>query len=274
MAHQAYPLEGLQPASVPSHTFFERFGPLGTCALPAEVLDDTALLDPETGLPQPSLRQCCSLDGLCYAHVLYACADGLYLADVAATHDLAETERVLFTEAQLIFALAWDVRLSWRTSDQIRHLMQAQAEDLAPLTPHPAPEPNVALFPAPTVPLSIVTTVEITPDELREAFDVTGASDPSEALIGAGLRQPGVCCVQQGLLRALARALRELLENAPDRYTAHVLHALTALVKRVSSFQQQTHQRVVNAVRFWDAASQGLAWALTLGVPQALLRAV
>jgi hypothetical protein len=273
MTHQALALDALQPASAPHRTFFQRFGTLGRCVLPAEVLDDTTLLDPETGLPQPSLRQCCSQDGLCYAQIRYACSDGLYLADVAAMPNTAEAERVLFTEAQLVFALAWDERLFWRTPDQIRRLMQAQAEDLAPLTPHSEPALPAALFPAPTEPLFIVTTVEITPDELREAFDAPGGHRLADTSTHACTRTVGVCHVQQGLLRALARALQELLETAPDRYTRKVLHALTALVRHVSSFQQQTHQRVVNAVRFWDAESRGLAWALTLGVPQALLRA-
>ena len=79
--------------------------------------------------------------------------------------------------------------------------------------------------------------------------------------------------MQQGLLRALARALQELLETATDSYTAHVLEALSALVERVERWQQHTRQRVVNAVRTWDAARNRPAWALTLGVPAALLAA-
>ena len=43
MTHQAFPLEGLQPCLTPTRTFSERFGYLGTCVLPAEVLDDTTL---------------------------------------------------------------------------------------------------------------------------------------------------------------------------------------------------------------------------------------
>ena len=119
MAHQDFPLERLQPCYIPTRPFSEHFGYHGTCVLPAEVLDDTVLLDPDTGQALLSLRQCCSQDGLCYAHVLYACPNGHYLADVAATPNLAETERVLFTEAQLIFALAWDKRLFWRTPHEM-----------------------------------------------------------------------------------------------------------------------------------------------------------
>jgi hypothetical protein len=273
MTHQAHLLEDLQPCHTPYRTFIQRCGYLGTWVLPAKVLDDTVLSDLETGLPQPSLRQRCSPDGqLCYARVLFSFAEGHYWADVAATPDLVEAERVVLTEAHLLYALAWDERLFWRTPAQIRRLMQAQAEELVPLSPHSEPEPTAALFPAPVVPLTIVTTVEITPDELREAFDAQDAHRPSGAPNHTGSRQPGVCGVQQGLLRALSRALQDLLETATDSYTVHVLQALTALVRRVRGFQQQTRQRVVNAVRTWDVDRLGLAWALTLGVPQALLR--
>ena len=79
--------------------------------------------------------------------------------------------------------------------------------------------------------------------------------------------------MQHGLLRALSRALQELLETATDQYTAQVLQALSALVRRVERWQRQTRQRVVNAVWAWDASSTGPAWALTLGVPAALLDA-
>jgi|ERR1051326_1523633 hypothetical protein len=270
MTHQAHALGDIQPSYLPSRTFFARFGYLGTCVLPAEVLDNTPLSDPETGLIQPSLRQCCSQDSeLCYAHVLRACGEGLYLADVAANPHLAAALRVVLTETDLIYALAWDERLYWRTPAQIRCLMQAQAEELAPLKLHPEPEPTAALLSAPVVPLTVVSTVEITPDELREAFKAQEPHHLSDAPTHAGRRQPGVCSVQQGLLRAFSRALKELLENATDRYTAQVLQALTALVKRVKCWQQQTRQCVVNAVRVWDAESLGL----TLGVPQALLDA-
>ena len=148
MAHQALSLEEIPLFHAPTRTFSQRFGYLGTCVLPAEVLDDTTLADSETGLTQPSLRQRCSRDDqFCYAHVLYSFVEGLYWADVAATPDLAGAERVVLTEAHLTYALAWDERLYWRTPVQILRLMQAQAEDLAPLTPHPEPEPTAALFP-------------------------------------------------------------------------------------------------------------------------------
>src|SRR5690349_10970970 len=103
MTHQALAPEGAQP-SAPQHIFYQRFGYLGICVLPPEVLDDTPLLDPETGLLEPSLRQRCSQDGqLCYAQVLEHFTQDLYRADVAATPDLVNAERVVLTEAQLIY---------------------------------------------------------------------------------------------------------------------------------------------------------------------------
>ena len=274
MTHQALLLEDLQFCHEPYQTFFHHFGPLGTCALPAEVLDDTPLFDPETSLPLPSLRASCSQDGeLCYARVLYACADGLYWANVAATPDLVEAERVILTEAHLVYALAWDERLQWRTPSQIRRLMQAHAEELMPCAAALEPASHIIPFPAPVVPLTVVTTVEVTPEELRAAFETTSAPHLAGKTTRAARRQATICRVQQGLLFTLERALQELLETETDAYTAHVLEALCALVERVRGFQQQTRQRVVNAVRTWDAARNAPAWALTLGVPAALLAA-
>jgi hypothetical protein len=195
------------------------------------------------------------------------------MADVAATPDLAEAERVLFTEAQLIFALAWDKRLFWRTPLEIRRLMQAYAEELAPLVPHAEPVPPAALFPVPAEPLTVVATVEVTSEELRQALEGEEASHCSDAPSHRYATRPSAFAVQQGLLCALSCALEELLDSATDPYTAQVLQTLAALVARVHRWHQQTRQRVVNAACAWDAASNNLAWALTLGVPQALLGA-
>jgi hypothetical protein len=274
MTHQACSLEMLQPAYAPQRTFSERFGYLGTCVLPAEMLDDTTLLDPDTGQMLPSLRQSCSQDGLlCYAHILYACAEGLYQADVAATPDLAEADRVVLTEAQLIFALAWDERLFWRTPLEIRRIMQAHAEDLAPLVPYPEPAPTVARFTVPVEPLTIVTTVEVTTQELREALEAQDVSHCSDTPTHAYLSRPGVSAVQNGLFHALSRALQKLLATTPDPSTAHVLQALIALVRRVERWQRQTRQRVVNAVFELATAWNCPSWVLTLGVPEVLLSA-
>src|SRR5579862_4236652 len=112
MTHQAVLLEDLQPCYCPRVRFSQGFGYLGTCVLPAEVLDDTPLPDPETDSIDSSLRQRCSQESqLCYAHVLFSFAEGLYWADVAATPDLTEADRVVLTEAHLTYALAWALTL-------------------------------------------------------------------------------------------------------------------------------------------------------------------
>jgi hypothetical protein len=152
--------------------------------------------------------------------------------------------------------------------------MQAHAEELAPLGLHHEPAPPAAQFPAPAEPLTVVTTLEITPDELRQALEGEEASHCSDALTHRYATRPSVFAVQQGLLCALSRALGELLDSATDPYTAQVLQTLSALLVRVRRWHQQTRQRVVNAACAWDATSNTLAWALTLGVPQALLGAV
>ena len=110
-------------------TFFDRFGHAGVCLLPAEVLSDDPLPDPETGAMLPSLREQVGLvNGIhhhlfCYARVLRTCGDGLYWADVAATpellHSQAATARVILTEEDLYFALPDDIRLQGKSSADI-----------------------------------------------------------------------------------------------------------------------------------------------------------
>ena len=252
-------------------TFFERFGYLGTCVLLAEVLDNTSLPDPETGLIPPTLRQRCNFQQLCFAHVLSSFAEDLYWADVAATPDLADAERVVLTETHLTYALAWDERLRWRTPTQIRRLMQAHVRDLAPLRPCTEPAPTADLLPAPVVPLTVAVTVEVSSDELHEALDAESADPPPNPRQRSRSRLSSGCTLQQGLLRALQRTLQQQLATVPDPHAALALQALLALVARVQRWQQQTRQRVVNAVWEWCAALHRLAWSLTLGVPEALL---
>ena len=79
-----------------------------------------------------------------------------------------------------------------------------------------------------------MTTVEVTPDELREAFERHGATVPSDAT--HPLWPEGSLAsarVQQGLLRALSRALQELLETATDRIPHTCSRHSAALVERV-----------------------------------------
>ena len=51
-------------------SFFQRFGRLGVCVLPAEVLSNELLrVDPEMDFIPSSLRQTASAFGLCFARV-------------------------------------------------------------------------------------------------------------------------------------------------------------------------------------------------------------
>ena len=80
--------------------------------------------------------------------------------------------------------------------------------------------------------------------------------------------------MQQGLLRALARALQELLETATDSYTAHVLEALSCAgeARGALAAAHPPAGRECRACLGRRIATRP-AWALTLGVPQALLAA-
>ncbi len=85
-----------------ARTFLDRFRSHWLCVLPAEVLSDDPLVDPDTQETLPSLRTQASAQGLCFARVLRAFAHGLYWADVSATSEAsAPTTRVLLTEEDL-----------------------------------------------------------------------------------------------------------------------------------------------------------------------------
>src|SRR5215472_5165954 len=115
-------------------SFFQRFGHLGVCVLPAEALSNDLLqVDPQTQIMPPSLRQSVSVLGLCFARVLRSFADGLYWADVAATPDLLDAQRVLLTEEHLYSALPWDIRLVDKCPGDIRDLLFAHAQEVQPV---------------------------------------------------------------------------------------------------------------------------------------------
>lgn len=248
-------------------TFFERFGYLGTCVLPAEVLDNTPLTDPETGLIPPTLRQRCSFQQLCFAHVLRSFAEGLYWAEVSATADLADTERVVLTETHLAYALAWDERLRWREPAQIRRLMQAHARNLKPLRPHRRPEQAET---AAQVPLVAQAPIIVSSAELQETL-APASIPPQKPHRPTRSTKQVPLAVQQGLLLTMLRKLQRQMEQAEDVVTAQTLRARCALLKRMQRWQQQTHQRVVNVSPGRCAKRHRPTWSLTLGVPETLL---
>lgn len=248
-------------------TFFERFGFLGTCILPAEVLDNTPLCDPETRQMQPSLRKRCSAYGLCFAHVLSLFADGLYWADVAANPHLVGAERVVLTEEHLTFALAWDERLQWRKPAHIRRLMQAHVRDMEPLCMRAAPGPAEH---TPQVPLVAQELIAVTTEDLCEAL-IPHSELPQEPHCSTPSRWPSPLEVQQGLLRAMLRTLQKQMAHAQDAITAQTLQARCELLLHMQRWQQQTHQRVVHVDQGLYATQHRSVWYLTLGVPEGLL---
>jgi hypothetical protein len=163
-----------EPAMV-QRTFFDRFGHQGICVLPDEVLSDDPLTDPETGEELPSLREQMSLvNGIshrfyCYARVLRTCGNGLYWADVAPTPDFANTQRVVFTEEHLYFALPYDVRVQSKSPAQVLKMMAVHAREVKPL-PRVELESTPKLAPAPVLPLEPLAVVEVSNDELQEAI--------------------------------------------------------------------------------------------------------
>ncbi|MBV9691548.1 MAG: hypothetical protein JO202_17755, partial [Ktedonobacteraceae bacterium] len=152
-------------------TFFERCSRHGIYVLPAHVLDDDPLTDPDTGEALPSLREQVSLvDGIhhhlvCYARVLTACGDGLYWADVAGTPEFADPHRVLLSEEALYFALPYDVRVQGKSPAHLVKMMQAHARAVRPVQ---RVEPSLER--APIVPLEPLAAVEISADALHEAL--------------------------------------------------------------------------------------------------------
>jgi len=271
-------------------SFFQRFGRLGVCVLPAEVLSDDLLgVDPETHTIPTSLRKLATIFGLCYAHIVRSFAEGLYWAEVAATPDLVDAQRVVLTEEQLYHALPWDVRLRDRHPSTIRTLLFAHAQDVRPLQLQPkerAPEIEQHAFtpaPVPIVPLAPLAdaVVEVTPGELQAAFDPHFSDTPgkTEASLFERItrktkhflsRYAGSFAMQQALLRAMIDTLMTRLYQVQDHTAALLLKAQCALLAQVQRWHCTSCQRVVNAVPVWSDERQSVVWQLTVGVPVVL----
>ena len=273
-------------------SFFQRFGHLGVCVLPADALSNDFLQgDPETESMPPSLRQMASALGLCFARVLRSFADGLYWADVAATPDLVDAQRVVLTEEHLYAALPWDVRLLNKRPGDIRKLMVAHAQAVRPA--HPLEEetqdsePLLALTPAPIVPLQplVEAAMVVSTHELQEAFDPRVPSD-RDNLPGQGLfkrisknagrshnsvKPFGAFTMQQAFLRAMIDALMTKIYQAQDRVIALSLKARCAVITFLQRWQRTTRQRIVNAVPIWDEEQHCVLWQLTVGLPAEVL---
>ena len=263
---------------VQQRTFFQRFGHHGICVLPADVLSDDPLFDPDTGEDLPSLREQISLVNgiyhhlLCYARVLRACGDGLYWADVAATIDFVNTERVVLTEEDLYSALPYDIRVQdtiKKNPTYILKLMEIHAREVRPLQ---RVEPGATLEPIPTPILSLepLALVEVSNDALQEAIgpvNMDTLKDTKKNTVVTVVRPISSFRIQQALLRAIIDTLMEQLYQAKDHLCALALKARCATIALLQRWHRQHRQRVVNAVFDWSQERQAMVWHLTIGVP-------
>jgi hypothetical protein len=252
---------------VQQRTFFQRFGHHGICVLPLDALSDDPLIDPDTHEELPSLRRQISLVNgiyhnlLCYARVLRPCGDGLYWANVAATLDFANTERVILTEKNLHYALAWDIRLQSKSPADVLKLMEIHAREVRPLQQvEPIPEPT----PVPVVPLQVLKeAVILSTDEVQDAI----ADVRKEIKHRVASRFVGSFGMQQALLRAIIDTLMEQFYRTKDHLSALALKARCATIALLQRWHRRHRQRVVNAVFDWSDEHQAMVWHLTIGVP-------
>jgi hypothetical protein len=265
-------------------SFFQRFGHLGVCVLPAEALSNDLLrVDSETHVMPPSLRQSASVLGLCFARVLRACADGLYWADVAATPDLLDAQRVLLTEEQLYHALPWDIRLVEKCPGDIRDLLFAHAQEVQPAQRQAIDQVPVLTL-VPIVPLEPLeeAAVVVTVGELQEALDPHASErdrsdDPDDSLFERITRKPrrspsncprvGSFAMQQAFLRTMIDAFMTRLYQVQDQATALLLKARCGVLALLQRWHRLTRQRIVNAVPVWSEEQHSVVWQLTVGVP-------
>ncbi len=239
-------------------TFFARFGHQGLCVLPAHVLCNDPLTDPDTGQALPSVREevCVDEEGhhhlVCYARVLKACGDGLYWADVAATPELATRHRVVLREEDLYFALPYDVRVQGKSPAHLLSRMQAPARAVRPLQ-RVKPTPQRA----PIVPLAPLATVQVSPQAVQEALG------PREMDPHPDTKQRPVCLpisavrMQRAFLQVLSAALEAIQQDETTRRQR-------AALAGVQRWQRETRQRCVNAI---PLSREGQAvWQLTVGL--------
>jgi hypothetical protein len=272
MAHQAPLVEFYHQHPRTSQPFFLCFGRLCVCVLPAEVLNDAVLVDPDTN-EAFSLRTRCSTNDLCYAYVTESCGPDHYWAEVAGTPDLAHTERVLIRQEDMRYALAWDVRLEHKSAAAIRRIIFACAKDKEVHSTRPPSENRSSddLLPAPANDLVVIETFEVSTDDIEKSFSPDAQNCPQDGashLVSQSISVPGL---QQVLLRT---ALKKLLQQlAHTRYQAEAwsIQARCAIVAQLKRWQRKTGQRVVNVARAWSEERRSVAWLLIIGAPEFLV---
>lgn len=256
-------------ASTRPRTFFERFGHIGVVVLPATVLSNDALADPDTGAMLPSLRASYSQAGLIYARVLRPCGDGQYWAEMfPSPTGGVETERVVLAEEALYYALPWDIRLQGKCPGDIlaamasharavrpaQRMFQSQCEnspryDAVPLHPQEQPETpeTTTLIPLPELFVSVQTVDEA----------VAETPGPSPDCLPA---HPTAWTRIVWLHAALMMVHRQM------RHARHVFSKLDILLDTVLSAQRSLRQSLVSASEVY-VGNRLVGWRLQVAFP-------
>jgi hypothetical protein len=255
-------------------TFFDRFGHQGICVLPDEVLSDDPLTDPDTGEELPSLREQISLVNeiyhrvLCYARVLRACGDGLYWADVAATPDFVNTQRVILTEEHLYYALPYDVRLQGKSPVRILTMMASHAREVRPLLRvESASTPERVSVPV--LPLEPLAVLEVSNAELQEAIGPVQMDTLKDTNQSKVSRPIGAFRMQQAFLRIIIDALMTRLYWTHGQAHSAAIRTQCATISSLQRWHRHSRQRCVNARPVWDDEQQAVVWQLSVGGPVA-----
>ncbi len=275
MAHQASLVES-HPHPRTSRPFFLCFGRLCVCVLPAEVLNDAVLVDPDTN-EAFSLHTRCSTNDLCYVHVMESCGPDHYWAEVAAAPDLANAERILLRQEDMCYALAWDVRLEHKSAAAIRRIIFACAKDKdkEARSTHPPTENSSSddLLPAPAEDLVVIETFEVSTDDIEKSFSPDAQNHSQDDASPPVSPSISVLGLQQVLLRAVLKKLLQQLANTRYQAEAWSIQARCAIVAQLKRWQRKTRQRVVSVARTWSEERRSVAWIIIIGAPELLIAA-
>lgn len=173
-------------------SFFQRSGYHWPCVALATILANDIRAEENDHHPL-SLRDEASENGLTYLQVVrYLPHTDLYVARVACDPEALGTSDLLafFTEAQLTYALPWDVRLQSKCSGEIRTAIDAHAASLRPARARQVHQEGSQQV-CPMLPLNpFPEAVEVSREALHDALQATVAEQQGET------RQVGVSPTQ------------------------------------------------------------------------------
>jgi hypothetical protein len=248
--------------ATPTRTFERRIGLLETCIILADVLND----EPVGGTDPSSLRRDASNDGLSFVWVSRTFHDGTYLARVAASAQAVRTAgfTVILSEEQLYSALPYDCTTSGKTHEEVRTLLRSHADTVRPLSKHDGELPP-SQHREPNAPLTLVESVSIPEQELRESMQTACAST---SIAGVDPFQ-----MQQALLRVMLDTLMGQLHSGLETTQAQLVQARCHLIAVAQRLHRHTRQQLVHARARYDAQQGCMVWNLSLGMPLAALPA-